>query len=170
MTLTAGLQQSRKGECVHYIVLGDLVFDKPEYHESSKEIFSMLNAPVYNVIGNHDHVFDKSEPAMKSNDLKADTVYKRHYGPTYYSYNRGKVHYVVLDDVEYWGGSGPKYVDAVSDEQIAWLQKDLMYVDKDKAIVIVYMHLLSCRTETRSFGNREQLLALLPWICRCSDS
>ena len=34
----------------------------------------MLNAPVYNVIGNHDHVFDKSETAMKSNDLKADTV------------------------------------------------------------------------------------------------
>lgn len=159
--LNSWVTQSRKGECVHYIVLGDLVFDKPEYHESSKEIFSMLNAPVYNVIGNHDHVFDKSEPAMKSNDLKADTVYKRHYGPTYYSYNRGKVHYVVLDDVEYWGGSGPKYVDAVSDEQIAWLQKDLMYVDKDKAIVLCLHAPTKRRTETRSFGNREQLYALL---------
>ena len=67
----------------------------------------MLNAPVYNVIGNHDDAFEKANLVMKSNDLKADTVYKRHYGPTYYSYNRGKVHYVVLDDVEYRGGFGP---------------------------------------------------------------
>lgn len=155
------IQQNRAQKCVHYITLGDLVFDKPQYHEPSKEIFSRLNAPVYNVIGNHDHVFSQADIPAKINDSKADTLYKRIYGPTYYSYNRGKVHYVVLDDVEYWGGPNKKYVDAISDEQIAWLKEDLKYVPKSQAVIVALHAPTKRRNSTPSFGNRTQLYQLL---------
>lgn len=155
------VQQNRQHNHVHYTTLGDLVFDKPQYHEPSKGIFAKLQAPVYNVIGNHDHVFSESEPAVKMNDLKADTLYKRHYGPTYYSYNRGKAHYVALDDVEYWGGPTKKYVDAISDEQIAWLKKDLEYVPKNHAVIVALHAPTKRRNSNASIGNREQLYNLL---------
>lgn len=49
--------------------------------------------PFFYVIGNHDLDLN-----VRSNE-HARTTYKSYYGPTYYSFNRGNVHYVVLDDI-----------------------------------------------------------------------
>lgn len=154
------LSVEEQNSLVHAITLGDLVFDQPKYHDASKVIFSQLNSPVYNVIGNHDHVYNAAQSAAQSNDLLADTVFKRHYGPTYYSFNRGEVHYVILDDIEYWGGSSKKYVEKLSDNQISWLAKNLSYVPKSKAIVVA-VHAPTKRRSGAGISNSAQLYALL---------
>lgn len=47
---------------------------------------------MYHAIGNHDHCH------KYENDYEAEAEYRKYFGPTYYSFNIGKVHYVVLDD------------------------------------------------------------------------
>ncbi|MFR6635503.1 MAG: hypothetical protein ACLUQ6_13150 [Alistipes onderdonkii] len=55
--------------------------------------------PVFQVIGNHDH--NKAITV----DADADASFEAAFGPTYYSYNIGDCHFIVLDDVLYTGSS-----------------------------------------------------------------
>jgi hypothetical protein len=71
----------------------------------------------------------------KGADEKSDDTFKKTYGPGYYSFDRGQVHYVVLDDV-YYLGSDRNYKGFITEEQLAWLGKDLSFVEKDKLIVL----------------------------------
>jgi hypothetical protein len=57
------------------------------------------------------------------------------FGPTHYSFNRGKVHYVVMDDVRYLG-KDREYDGYFSQNQLNWLQKDLSFVPSDRLIVL----------------------------------
>lgn len=71
----------------------------------------------------------------KGEDDRSDDTFKRNYGPSYYSFNRGQVHYVVLDDVLYLG-SDRNYKGSVTRNQLEWLKKDLAFVPKDRLIVL----------------------------------
>jgi hypothetical protein len=78
---------------------------------------------------------------MFAGDFDTVTKYKKKVAPTYYSYNIGKVHYVVLDDIECTNtGAGDaasrNYADNVVNEQIEWLKKDLAYVPVTTPIVV----------------------------------
>lgn len=145
---------------LHVMIAGDLVFNRPALHEASKACFATLGLPVYNAIGNHDHVFDRSQTPDLREDKVADSVYIRHYGPTDYSFNRGRVHYLVMDNILFKGGSKAIYDIGFTPEQLAWAKNDLSYVPKDKA-VIVMIHAPSKRPEADSVGNCNQLRALL---------
>jgi hypothetical protein len=74
-------------------------------------------------------------------DLEARTdegsaeSFKQHFGPTYYSYNRGKIHYVVLDDV-FFMGVDKRYMGYISENQLAWLEQDLKMVSPGTTMVI----------------------------------
>ena len=85
----------------HLMVAGDIVFDVPELHNPIKDRFAKIGQPVYYAIGNHDHIRNKEQPASDEYDQTASDVYKSYYGPTYYSFNKGEVHYVVLDNILY---------------------------------------------------------------------
>lgn len=145
---------------VHLVVAGDVVFDTPEMHDASKALYSSLDQPVYNAIGNHDHVFNKSGSASAENDKTADSVFKRHYGPNYYSFNRGKVHYLVLDNIYYKGGSGKDYDIKFTDEQLNWVRKDLSFVSTDHAVVVV-AHSPTKSRRNPAYGNSAELHKLL---------
>jgi hypothetical protein len=69
----------------------------------------------------------------------SDITFKKMYGPTHYSFNRGKVHYVVLDDV-YYLGTEREYEGRITQQQLDWLQKDLSFVPKDN-LLIVCLHI-----------------------------
>ncbi len=145
---------------VHIMVVGDVVFDTPNMHDQSKTYFSSLNQPVYYAIGNHDHVFSSKDAASVNNDKTADSVYIRHYGPTYYSFNRGKVHYITLDNILFEGGSGPDYTINFTQAELDWVARDLSYVTKDKAVVVMIHGPSKTRTKS-SYGNSANLFALL---------
>jgi hypothetical protein len=63
-----------------------------------------------------------------------DLMFSRHFGPRYYSFDRGAVHYVVLDDV-FWHGSG--YIGYIDDDQLTWLAGDLARIEAGRTVIVL---------------------------------
>ncbi len=137
---------------VSSVMLGDAVFDRMDYYPGYRAAIEKLDAPVFHVIGNHDY-----DQTVTGRDSKAAWQYERWLGPTYYSYNIGDCHFVVLDNIIYNGVS--TYSATVSSEQLEWLQKDLQYVPKDK-LIILSAH-IPIKTVYYSTTNNARLLELL---------
>lgn len=108
---------------------GDLVFDKFELFEDYKKAVEVTGIPFFQVIGNHD-----MDLTARTDDQSQQT-FKQQFGPTYYSFNRGAIHYVVLDDVFYLG-MAKKYVGYISEAQLAWLEEDLKRVPAGSTVVV----------------------------------
>lgn len=116
------------------IVVGDIVGQISEGEHFFPWMISEIakcDFPYFYVCGNHDIEMDvpTNEQSRKS--------FNHYFGPTYYSFNRGKVHYVVLDDV-FW--MGRYYAGYLTETQLEWLKKDLALVPEG-AMVIVSMHI-----------------------------
>lgn len=100
--------------------------------------------PFFHSMGNHDH--DGATPHSPQTDFLADAKARQVFGPTYYSFNLGDVHYVMLDNIEYINSPGGKpgkgivgareYAHRVTQNQLDWLKKDLAYVPTDMPVVI----------------------------------
>lgn len=127
-----------------------------EYKSEMKKV----NCPMFNVIGNHDH-----DPYV-ANNWDSKKKYREVIGPTYYSFNLGEAHYVVLDNIEYLNtGGGPgvigqrNYNDVISAEQLEWLKKDLATIQDKTAPLIIAMHAPLHRAPTLD-ENGEQVNAL----------
>lgn len=112
---------------------GDNLFEKPEFIENYKNCIAPLDIPFYHVIGNHDMDYNERS------DRNSDRTYSAHFGPSHYAFNVGKVHYVVLKDVFYYGNSY-RYIGYLTEEQLTWLERDLADVAKGST-VFVGMHI-----------------------------
>ncbi|WP_069658683.1 calcineurin-like phosphoesterase C-terminal domain-containing protein [Arcticibacter eurypsychrophilus] len=113
----------------HGIGCGDLVWDHFELFEDYRTAVETTGIPFYNVIGNHDMDLD-----ARTDELSAQT-FKKQFGPTYYSFNRGEIHYVVLDDV-FFIGTAKKYIGYLTEQQLQWLEQDLAFVKKGTTLVL----------------------------------
>lgn len=137
---------------VYGISLGDIVWNKPEYFDTYAKEMRNIPVPVFSVIGNHDH-----NEGVK-NDTESDKDFRDALGPTYYSANIGDCHLVVLDDVLYSGVNGRNdYTGTITDAQLEWLEKDLSYVDPDKA-VIIGLHIPTKRRNSSTHVTNNQAL------------
>ncbi|MBK5195825.1 MAG: calcineurin-like phosphoesterase C-terminal domain-containing protein [Proteiniphilum sp.] len=128
------------GENMYAIALGDMTWEL--YWYSNNYYFPQyLNAvntqlkelQIFHVMGNHDNDY------MGTSDFTAEIKYRDLIAPTYYSFNIGKVHYVVIDNIDcsnYDGTESRKYEKRVSSEQLNWLVKDLSHVDKSTPVVV----------------------------------
>ena len=145
---------------VHLMVTGDIVFDTPLMHDPSKACFSTVGQPVYYAIGNHDHLQNKTQAASDSYDKKAANTYISHYGPTYYSFNRGQAHYIIFDNIFYRGGPNTDYSVKITQEQLNWIKKDLSYVSKDKVLILM-SHSPTKSRVLSVYGNCAELHTLL---------
>ncbi len=118
---------------------GDLMFDDlslfPEYEKAVKA----MGIPFFQVIGNHDL------DLLGRSDEQSAATFSQRFGPVNYSFNVGAVHYVVLDDVM-WYGAG--YVGYVSERQLKWLEADLAHVERGRT-VIVALHIPLMSTQYR---------------------
>ena len=149
---------------------GDLVFDDLSLLSDYEAAVADTGLPFAQVVGNHDLNVDAP------GDPDSTATFRDHFGPTYYSFDRGAVHYVVLDDV-YWPGNDDfgeetdGYLGHLDAAQLHWLQQDLALV-ADGRPVIVFAHipplstLYERRDETRPsprnmIVNREALYELL---------
>jgi predicted phosphodiesterase len=110
------------------ITLGDIVFDAPELWGDMKQAMSKRKAPFFQVIGNHDHL------ETAANDEKTVENYQKYFGPTDYSFNRGKTHVVAMDNILYTGKQA--YTGGFTDAQIQWLEQDLSHVPKDYTVIL----------------------------------
>ncbi|MDE7443565.1 MAG: calcineurin-like phosphoesterase C-terminal domain-containing protein, partial [Muribaculaceae bacterium] len=90
---------------------------------------------IFHCMGNHDN------DIKVKGDWNCAQAWRSHVGPTYYSVNLGKVHYVILDDIEYLNTTGDREQNnRIMPEQMAWLKKDLAMVSDKSAPLVVCMH------------------------------
>lgn len=122
--------EAEKHDNIYSVVLGDLVFDKPDFLEQMKNLFAHTGITTFQVIGNHDHY----EGA--TNDTDARKNFEDMFGPVNYSFNRGNAHIVVLDNIIYKGKQN--YSIGFTDSQIQWLKNDLKYVPKNKLLIVCF--------------------------------
>lgn len=145
------------------VSLGDLVHDNLNLLSGYNQSMALLDVPVYNVLGNHDVNYDADEP------FSSDT-YKSHFGPNYYSFDYGQVHFVCLDNIyrtckkgdndSYWNC----YKGFVDKKQLNWLANDLQHVPEDKLVVVCQHIAFEINEETgerNSVTNRDELLEVL---------
>ena len=158
-------------EKMYAIALGDMTWDLYWYSNSYAlpEYLNTINSQVkglqiFHTIGNHDYDY------KATNDRDAESRFMDYIAPTYYSFNLGKVHYVVLDDIDcsnYDGTTSRDYEKRVSAEQLSWLAKDLSHVDKSVPLVVVMHAQVFYPSQTDGFKvdhdvlNTTQLLNVL---------
>ncbi|MDR1981697.1 MAG: calcineurin-like phosphoesterase family protein [Tannerellaceae bacterium] len=117
------------------ITLGDLVGDTLPLHSAYKQAIKQIGLPWYNVMGNHDMNYGVEL------DRFADETFEANFGPTNYSFNYGKAHFIVLDDIiRPHPATGEGYTGGMRDDQFEFLKNDLKYVPKDHLIIIA-MHI-----------------------------
>ena len=125
--------------------LGDLAHDKVWYRfdwniAKSRDYLRTCGypGPLYSVMGNHDNDGAAvATPFAPDVDYNAERPYRDAMGPTYYSMNIGKDHWIMLDDVIYLnnpfdgaptdpGLAGRRdYRIGLNADERAWLEKDL---------------------------------------------
>lgn len=135
---------------VYALAMGDITGDKPELFQNIKRTLGS-SVSLFVTIGNHDKVAtdDKSQPRISDEFSDA-------YGPVNYSFDRGDVHFVCLDNVIYENASS--YKGGFTDDQVEWLKQDLSYVPKDK-MIIMYYHIPLRHSKT--YPNRVAVMELL---------
>lgn len=123
------------------VTLGDILFDDLSLFESQARGIALLGIPWYNVIGNHDINYDAP------NDKLSDETFERAFGPAYYSFDYGTVHFMVLDDIEWIvseeakkSGKKGKYQGGLGKEQMEFIKNDLKQIPEDQLVVLM-MHI-----------------------------
>ena len=86
--------------------------------------------PVFATIGNHDHEFPTAD------EKAARAKYESYFGPVDYSFNRGDVHVVSMDNVIHSCKASADYEGGFTAAQYAWLKQDLSFVPKDKMVIL----------------------------------
>ena len=113
------------------INLGDLVFNEMSKLYDYVDVVSDSNIPMFHAIGNHDH--DQST----YRETKLGIMHFEEFlTPTYYSFNIGKVHYVIVNDISFSRKLKERYKCGLEYWHYKWLERDLKFVPKDHTIVI----------------------------------
>lgn len=113
----------------------------------------ILGCPTRFVIGNHDF----------SGEDYGESVFEKYYGPVWYSFDCGKIHFLATS---YGKGENPSGY--TMDDQIRWIQKDLALKDPEKRVIVLcHSHCpdekeLVLRGETLSVNFREN--GILAWV------
>ncbi len=118
------------------VVLGDIVFDRPNLWDYHNPIMAQMGFPVYNALGNHDVNYDAAD------DDHSIETFCRIFGPNYYSFDYGQVHFIVLDSVHFFINKEKKadYEGLLGEKQLQWLRNDIAQVPEEK-LVVLCMHI-----------------------------
>lgn len=127
---------------VYCLTLGDMTWDMywianhygfSDYLETMNSSFH--DVPFFHTMGNHDNEMEKAGDWAKA------WQYTRNIAPDYYSFNLGKCHFIVMDNMDFTGveageDNRSKYAKNFTAAQLEWLRKDLSYVDKGTPIFV----------------------------------
>lgn len=147
---------------VYTVALGDLSWDRYWYSNDfgPADFMATLREVEYPtlffpVTGNHDN--DPAIPHGPDTDFIASAPFRTTMAPSYYSFNLGDAHIVVLDDIVYKNELNPKrkyakgivgdrnYDRYVTDAQLDWLRRDLELVKDKSTPLVICMHIPAWR-------------------------
>ena len=139
------------------ILTGDIIADakRPNIDLVDKwmnymgtQFASRFSAPFYAAVGNHDVMRDEAVDKA---------IYERYFGPTYYSFNVKRVHFVVLDTQQL---SGTHLLYTVTSSQLGWLEEDLAAIDSSMPVIVF------CHEPTPDWADTPENSALLSLLSR----
>ncbi|MBN1549960.1 metallophosphoesterase, partial [bacterium] len=155
------IKEAAAAKASFFIGMGDNIGDVLSLYPRYLSVLAEMGMPVWLVPGNHDMNLDAPTPAYSLE------TFKREFGPSYYSFNYGDVHYIVLNSVVYPSpqSAARTYHGEIDNTQMQWLANDLKYVDDDKLIVL-NMHIplvsdIDRKTTQHQVLNRQQVYDLL---------
>lgn len=122
---------------------GDIMFNNLDLFPEYKAVVGQAGIPFFQVLGNHD------VEAKAKTDEASSITFENHFGPRYYSFSVGEIHYVVLDDI-FWFGS---YIGYLDQAQLTWLQRDLATVPVGGRVV-VFCHIPPYHEEHLRMGQK----------------
>lgn len=100
---------------------GDICYEKGLKAHLPMMNTANMDLPVYYCIGNHDLV----------QGARGEELFERIYGPVYYSFNAGKVHYIVTP---MWSGDyRPGYT---REDVLCWMRNDLAQLPEGMPVVV----------------------------------
>lgn len=126
----------KQGKDVFLVTLGDQSYNSHWDLKNIRipEVAGMIDKlcpdAIYQCMGNHEN--DESVIS----DWDASGMYRKEWGPTYYSMNIGKIHYVVLDNIIYNGNEKPSWKCDVTPQIFDWIKQDIESLSKDSPLVI----------------------------------
>ena len=141
---------------VYAMTLGDIVFDSTDMWPTMRASMSAVHNGTsyiifFQTIGNHDH--DSLQPDTSDNlmdDYNATSTFGKFYGPVNYSFDRGDVHVVSMDDIMVTeqksssksNGKTWSYSGGFTQAQIDWLKQDIALVDnKAEKMIFICCHI-----------------------------
>ncbi|MEP1782071.1 calcineurin-like phosphoesterase family protein [Reichenbachiella sp.] len=134
------------------IMLGDIADDSLNILAGTRQITKHFPMPAYGVFGNHDRDLGKNFTQS----------YKAVFGPDYYAFNRGKVHFIVVNNI--LPTEDGDYEGVISKRQLAFIKNDLEHTPEDYLIVFcqhIPIHTLENREELfELLENRRRVLAV----------
>ena len=115
------------------IVLGDIVHENMNlFNNYIDDGLKKMGFPTFNVLGNHDNDY------KAKSDVEGARVFEEKFGPSNYSFNIGKIHFVVLDNLIMKlnkDGQLKDYDQGLRDDIWEWLKSDLSHVDRNTTIM-----------------------------------
>lgn len=129
------------------LITGDLVKDALRVDEKEAtrlyELFrtesKKIRQPTWLTPGNHEifGIERMNSLVSPTNPLYGRKMYRHYFGPDYYSFNYGGIHFVALNSVDFEDLWYYGHIDSV---QVEWLKKDLAVLDTTTTVV-TFMHI-----------------------------
>ena len=127
------------------VTLGDIAFDDLTTMKPLSQAIALIGIPWYNVIGNHDINYEAA------NDKLSDETFESLYGPSYYSFDHGPAHFLVLDNILWTAahdGQKAHYHGGLGEEQLEFIRNDLALIPEEQLVVLM-MHIPLNEVEDR---------------------
>jgi len=112
-------------DCAFFVHTGDICAEQGLAVHGRIMNSETVGRPVFYVQGNHDIITPEN----------GEATFEKFYGPCWYSFDAGKVHFIVTPMT--WGDGKPSYT---AEEPVAWLRNDLAIARRKQQPVILLTH------------------------------
>lgn len=124
------------------ICCGDITAVDHSFYGPYNEIVARTGIPFRYVMGNHDMtLYGRSHES-------SFTKFEATYGPSCYSFDIGRIHYVMLND-NFYIGRDYFYIGYLDERQLRWLEQDLSHVEPGRTVVVCLHIPTSCEKRDR---------------------
>ena len=133
----------------HGICCGDVISYDHTFYPAYNEIAALSGLDFFSTPGNHDMTL-----YSRSHETSV-RLWEETFGPVCYSFNVGRVHYVVVND-NFYIGRDYFYIGYLDERQLAWLERDLSYVEEGSTVILALHIPTTCEESDRKqfkYGN-----------------